>query len=911
MYRISGRVHFSSTSFILLFTFWCAEADAQKLVHFDLPAQSLARSLKAIGTATNTDVGFSASQVAGLLAPPLKANLTVDGALTRVLVGTGLRPKHLDDHTIVIAATDAFAADSQERKLLWAKAPSAAEPGDQIVPSQAGAAASSTDNPSSSNAGKTDLEEIVITGTHIHGTDNKINPIIVIDQAQIERSGYSSTSDLFRALPQNFQNVGASEDGFLSGTAAAGNNKDFASGIDLRGLGPSSTLVLVNGHRLAPSSFGSFVDVSQIPLAAIDHVEILTDGSSAIYGSDAVGGVVNIILKKDYQGADTTVRYGATTGGGRDEVLASQTLGSNWSGGNVVGTLQYQRQGALPAADRTFASNLTVPNDLFPKNQSYGLTLDGRQTVFDGLEFYGDVLVSKRQFTQFSSIPAPPLGNYDELTNGDTQSVNISPGLRYNLTPKWTVELSALYGHQKSLSNVYEDVPGFSFTNLNLGINNRFTEKSIDLVTDGRIGSTSAGDIAVAFGGSYRTEDLDSVITQTSGGAVIVTPKDERRHVTAEFAELHIPIVGAGNRIPLVQALELSFAVRRDNYSDFGSTTNPHIGLRWAPLADVSLRASYGKSFRAPNGSEEITENIPAYIFNYNVSNPAGPGLIPALILAGGKTLSAERARTLNFGVEYSPLDFQGFTASLDYYDIRYSNRIVAPPIAPNVLQQPTIYGSLISPVASDAAAHAIVNSITAAGGQFYDEIGTGVTGVRYIYDARQQNAAVVLQSGLDLTSKFTRSFGAYTWTSQVNVAFIDKIDTQFAQGSSFFNQVNTFASPAKWRARFDSTWGGAAFSFSGALNFVGSYVDTNAVGNPSIASWTTADLNATLNADAFFPSYGWRGLSLSIILLNVFDRNPPFVATSIGGAGFPISYDSANANPLGRFIAVSLRKKW
>src|SRR5258708_37542989 len=87
--------------------FWCAGAGAQTLVHFGLPAQSLARSLNEIGTATNTDVGFSATQVAGLLAPPLKANLTVDGALTRVLVGTGLRPKHLDDHTIVIAAVEA------------------------------------------------------------------------------------------------------------------------------------------------------------------------------------------------------------------------------------------------------------------------------------------------------------------------------------------------------------------------------------------------------------------------------------------------------------------------------------------------------------------------------------------------------------------------------------------------------------------------------------------------------------------------------------------------------------------------------------------------------------------------------------------------------------------------------------
>jgi hypothetical protein len=96
MRRTLGRVRYSLMLFLAASALRCVEADAQSLVHFDLPAQSLAQSLKEIGTATNTDVGFIANQVAGLLAPPLKATLTVDGALTRVLVGTGLRPKHAD-----------------------------------------------------------------------------------------------------------------------------------------------------------------------------------------------------------------------------------------------------------------------------------------------------------------------------------------------------------------------------------------------------------------------------------------------------------------------------------------------------------------------------------------------------------------------------------------------------------------------------------------------------------------------------------------------------------------------------------------------------------------------------------------------------------------------------------------------
>src|SRR5580704_8230627 len=114
MRSISGYVDSISKLILLVSAFGCAGADAQTLVHFDLPSQPLARSLKAIGTATNSDVGFSASRVAGLLAPALKADLTVDGALARVLAGTGLRAQHLDDHTIVIAVAAASMSDSGE-----------------------------------------------------------------------------------------------------------------------------------------------------------------------------------------------------------------------------------------------------------------------------------------------------------------------------------------------------------------------------------------------------------------------------------------------------------------------------------------------------------------------------------------------------------------------------------------------------------------------------------------------------------------------------------------------------------------------------------------------------------------------------------------------------------------------------
>jgi iron complex outermembrane recepter protein len=905
MHRISDRVRFASTSLILLFAVWCAEADAQALIHFDLPEQPLAQSLKAIGTATNTDVGFSATEVAGLVAPPLKANLTVDAALMRVLVGTGLRPKHLDDHTIVIASGEASADLPHVLKLADSSTNPMVAQTDTTVPHAATNSESEAGRIPSDN-----LEEIIVTGTHIRGIDNKTNPIIIIDRDQIDRSGYSSTQDLFRSLPQNFNSGDASEDGIFGGNARAALNQDFASGINLRGLGASSTLVLLNGHRLAPSSTGSFVDVSLIPLSAIDRVEILTDGSSAIYGSDAVGGVVNIILKKDYKGADTTARFGSVTNGARHEELLAQTLGTTWSSGNVVGTLQYQRQGALPAIDRDFASALPSPNDLLPQTRTYGATLNGRQSLADGLEFYGDALLSKRDFDRSTSVFEGPAASnivFGTHATGAAQTIDFTPSVRYQPSDRWSVELNGLYGRQKTI-----DSQNFGLVGSALSTqydNSIFTEKSIDLLVNGRITGFAAGDIGVAAGASYRSEDFDAVDVQNPGERV--TPVTQNRHVSAGFAELYVPIVSKENRIPMVEALEFSAAVRRDRYSDFGSTTNPRFGLHWTPWTDISLRASYGKSFRAPSASEEYSES-PSFqsIVSFPpilLASPTG-GFASALLEEGSKALTAERARTEDFSIEYRPSGIEGFVVNVGYYDIRYSDRIITPTFNANALVEPNVYGSLVTPLPSDAAAQAIIDAAVAAGSQFNNFSGTGATGIRYLIDLRQQNASLVRQSGFDLTSRYTRPIASHTLITQLNVGFIDKIETQLSPGAAFDNPVNTLANPAKWRARLDLSWASNRWSVGGAFNAVGSYVNTATVGDPSVASWTTVDLNATINADAYLQGAGWKGVSLSLIALNALNRNPPFVnAASL----FHVNYDPSNATPLGRFVALTLKKKW
>src|SRR5580698_9206286 len=158
----------------------------------------------------------------------------------------------------------------------------------------------------------------------------------------IDQSGAATLDQFARQLPENFG--GADDIGTLNTNAnlgilpqGASSNVFGGAAFDLNGLGVGATLTLLNGHRLAPSGFdGSFVDVSQIPLSAVDHIEVLNDGASAIYGTDAVAGVVNIVTRKDYSGAEAALRYGTSTEGGDMEETASLLAGRGWGSGNFM-----------------------------------------------------------------------------------------------------------------------------------------------------------------------------------------------------------------------------------------------------------------------------------------------------------------------------------------------------------------------------------------------------------------------------------------------------------------------------------------------------------------------------------------------------------------------------------------------
>ncbi|MDE0129704.1 MAG: TonB-dependent receptor [Gammaproteobacteria bacterium] len=247
-----------------------------------------------------------------------------------------------------------------------------------------------------------ELGEQIVTGTRLP-TAAGASPIFVLTRAEIDRRGLTSIEDIVRYLPQNFSTI-------TNGGSLDNRSPRFQIGsvtINLRGLGEGSTLVLVNGRRLAasPAENGTFTDVSTLPFSAIERVEVMTDGASAVYGSDAVGGVVNFIMKKNYRGSESSIRYENSSSGGHRRVV-EQTFGLSWDTGNVTASASYREEDPVFMRDA-------------------GLDTDGDYRDQGG-RFYPNTFGQPGNILRFG-LPsgAPPNTTYGILPAGD--GTNFSP----------------------------------------------------------------------------------------------------------------------------------------------------------------------------------------------------------------------------------------------------------------------------------------------------------------------------------------------------------------------------------------------------------------------------------------------------------------------------------------------------
>ncbi|HEX7237775.1 MAG TPA: TonB-dependent receptor plug domain-containing protein, partial [Gammaproteobacteria bacterium] len=171
------------------------------------------------------------------------------------------------------------------------------------------------------------LEEVVVTGSRIVRQDFSANsPIQTVDQTAFEETGVVGVETILNRLPQFVPAVTQFTTGDVQQTAT---NTIGASTVSLRGLGANRNLVLINGRRAMPVNPAMTVDTNSIPSTAIQRVEVISGGASAVYGADAVGGVVNFILKDNYEGASIDVRFGDTQHGGDQTTTVSALFGVN------------------------------------------------------------------------------------------------------------------------------------------------------------------------------------------------------------------------------------------------------------------------------------------------------------------------------------------------------------------------------------------------------------------------------------------------------------------------------------------------------------------------------------------------------------------------------------------------------
>ncbi|VWX49766.1 TonB-dependent receptor [Novosphingobium sp. 9U] len=400
---------------------------------FDIAAGPLSTALVRYAEQAQVQLLYAPQLADGRRSRALRGRFSAREGLERLLAGTGITIQQVSPQVFVLTAAKPL----------------------RPTPSMSSVAVPA---PSEENEGG----EIVVTGTHIHGAA-PASPTQIVTRAQIERNGYSSVAQALQALPGNFNGM-ANEQSALSFADRSGNNLTLASGVNLRGLGPNATLVLVNGRRIAGSGLvGDFADISSIPLSALERVEVVTDGASALYGSDAVAGVVNILLKHDFDGFETRARGGMVTQGHAREWQLSQTAGARWGGGSLLIAYEFQKRVGLRSADRKYARSADL-RAFGGTDHRYPYSVPGNVFGFDESGALGPVY----------AIPSRPAGtvlNANDFLAGQANLENFRIGS--DLTP------------DQRRHSVYARAMQTIADGIELSIEGRFADRRYDSRTSG------------------------------------------------------------------------------------------------------------------------------------------------------------------------------------------------------------------------------------------------------------------------------------------------------------------------------------------------------------------------------------------------------------------------------------------
>ncbi|UPT61510.1 MAG: TonB-dependent receptor [Hyphomonadaceae bacterium JAD_PAG50586_4] len=791
-----------------------------------------------------------------------------------------------------------------------------------------------------------------------------------LDRAAIDATGRGTVQDVLSTLPQNLP--GSQSETTQIGAPNDRRNIAFGSAVDLRGLGADATLTLVNGRRMAPAGFGNFVDIASIPLSAVARIEVLADGASATYGSDAVGGVVNVILDTHFEGATSRMRLGGDDEGGMGEFAAAQLIGASWSTGNLMLGYDYRARDHLAAADRAraadsdlrryggsnFSRTLASPGNiiaigaspvalaipagqdgrslaesdlvagalnlqpinegayLLPDQSAHAIVLSGRQTLTARIDVFVDVLAGVRDaYSERAQLGAniviPETNYYRQLNDlflgegplvmaywfgndlgpmrytSSSEGHNAAAGIDISLGDSWRLELALMDASVEErllVANAYElsapVLAAFASGDASAAFNpfagggatpasvlanfttDQRTRTHSRLTTwsakaDGVLFELPAGDLRLAIGAERRNEQFDITreLVRATGTSNFFIQAPGERTIDATFAEI---------LAPFSDALSLSASLRHETSDDFDATT-PKIGLSWEIVPELTLRATWGQSFKVAQFQQTLGSSGGTLASAPAALDPlATDGSTGVLILAGANPgLAPEEAETWTAGFSLQPRALEGLRIDATYFDIDFANRIGAPGNILTAFRDPTGLESVFTRNPTLEQIEAAAASVASVSGTIT------LAQVEAIFDGRLSNLASLRVRGIDVSAAYAFDNAWGDWTVNLAANGLLQYENRTVPGSAPLDTRNTIFNPIDWRARAGVSWRLAPWSAGVSAIYTNAYSDNLSAPAREIESALTFDARAAFGFDA-------RGSEISLSVQNLTDDDPP-----------------------------------
>jgi iron complex outermembrane receptor protein len=700
------------------------------------------------------------------------------------------------------------------------------------------------------------VNEVIVTGTRVTGIKavDSAAPIQVIASQALER--VSGKPDLITTLSNLIPSLTAQSFG--------GDQANQTLQAKLRGLSPNDVLILIDGKRRhttanlavlgGPYQGGAGTDLNFIPVDAIDHIEVLTDGAAAQYGSDAIAGVINIILKKTSSGGNLGGTYGEYYDGGGITGDVQGNIGFEpLPGGylNLTGEVRNHGHSFRGGLDgRTLNPNLTFPDsnmknvsgypdvNLISGDAEYHLKIfsfNAGVPITDDIQFYSFGSYGDKKAESFENYRTPSTVSYTGPLTGGVKTYLFPLGFNpleatretdYELTggvkgefDEWKWDLSGTYGYDKvgvytlnsanaAIAGGYTDIAGNVIPGTDSTPRDFYDgffkatqmTSNVDINRDVDIGM--AGPLNVAFGGEYRRSaysigagDPNSYVGSGAQSYPGFQPADASTHARKNYAG-YIDLAGK----PIDQ-LMVDLAARFEHYDDFGSKTVGKLTARYDIVPQVAVRGTISTGFRAPTLAEEyyratnVSPDSATVQLQPNSKSAADLGL-------GG--LKPETSRNYSFGLALQPMP--GLSATIDAFWIDINNRIVASGTLNSVVN-----GISVSPAIATAIqdSGAVPPSLVVPGGSYSVSLFTN--GI----DTRTKGVDFTLDAPVDYGwSKLDATIGASY--SDTSIRSIHNAPAQlagqipFATGSALFDQAAlsdlTSASP-KYVLNFGAFW--------------------------------------------------------------------------------------------------------